>query len=130
MRCPNFYSPALIRFGAKIRPFQLSQLAVSSTGCARWLPPRGRFGFNEPHTAKTKRQALPVLLFWRRRRDFLRTPSLAVWFHHTLASSVSQTCGGKNVSPTRFSSPFKSLPIKTKKPCSARLLCFGGEGGI
>ena len=66
---PVFLFAYANRFGAKIRPLQLSQLAVSSTGCARWLPPRGRFGFNEPHTAKTKRQALPVLLFWRRRRD-------------------------------------------------------------
>ena len=37
---PVFLSACAGRFGAKIRPLQLSQLAVSSTGCARWLPPR------------------------------------------------------------------------------------------
>ncbi len=53
----------------KIRPLQLQRLAVSVPDGARRCPPRERFGFIEPHTAKTKRQALPVLLFWRRRRD-------------------------------------------------------------
>ena len=37
-RCPYFCSPTLIRFGAKIRPFQLQQLAVSAPGGALNTP--------------------------------------------------------------------------------------------
>ena len=66
---PVFLSAYAGRFGAKIRPLQLQRLAASVPDGARRCPPRGRFGFNEPHTAKTKRQAMPVFLFWRRRRD-------------------------------------------------------------
>ena len=44
LRCPYFCSPALISFGAKIRPLQLKRLAVSAPDGARWLPPsRARF---------------------------------------------------------------------------------------
>ncbi len=113
---PEFLFGSAFRFAVKIRPLQLSRLTAPVPDSVRRLPPRGREGSSTHYTAKTKRQALPVLLFWRRRRDFLRTPSLAARFHRTLASSVSQTRGGKNVSPTRFFSPFKSLQNKIKKP--------------
>ena len=48
------------------------------------------------------------------------------------ASSAARLlpCGGKNVSPTRFSSPFESLQIPKEKGHIRVLLSFGAEGGI
>ncbi len=48
-------------------------------------------------------------------RDSLRTPSLTVQFHCTLASYVLQSCDGKNVFPTHFYSPFESPQIPKEK---------------
>ncbi|MBQ5837049.1 MAG: hypothetical protein IIW39_00110, partial [Clostridia bacterium] len=54
----EFLFGSAFRFAVKIRPLQLSQLAVSAPGGAHWLPPRGRFGFNEPTHPKQKSRAL------------------------------------------------------------------------
>ena len=51
---PVFLLAYASRFGSKIRPLQLSRLTASVPDSVRRLPPRGRFGFNEPTQPKQK----------------------------------------------------------------------------
>ena len=112
---PVFLLAYASRFGSKIRPLQLQRLAVSAPGGATRCPPRGRFGFIPLRQQNKKAVLCTTSLFWRRRRDFLRTPSLAVRFLRTLASSVSQTCGRKNSPPDCFSSALQIPSNQNKK---------------
>ena len=127
---PVFLLAYASRFGSKIRPLQLSQLAVSVPDGARWLPPRGRFGFI-PLRQQTEKTGIACLfvfggeggIFCELRR--LPCDSIALSL-----PPFRKPVAGKTVPRTVFLLPFKSLPIKTTQPCFARLFCFGGEGGI
>ena len=60
---PVFLFGSAFRFAVKIRPLQLSQLAVSAPGGARWLPPRGRFGFIPLRQQKQKEHVCALSVF-------------------------------------------------------------------
>ena len=54
-------------------------------------------------------------VFGRRGRDSPQTYRLHTALHASFAARLLP-CGGKNVSPTRFASPFESLQNKKKQP--------------